>query len=326
VAIRRDERGGGAEAVNALETVRPGLFTTVQDSGRVGVSRWGVPASGSADPFSARAANWLAGNAEGAAVLEVTLGGAEFALLADCRLGIAGARADVAVNGSAVPPRRALFLRAGDRVAVGVAVEGLRVYVAVSGGIDVPAVLGSRATLTGSRLGGFQGRRLAAGDRLPVGTSSSVPERTLPDAVTSRVLRGEARVVAGPQLERFPAASREAFFGGAFRVSTRSDRRGLRLEGPRVAPSDGDIEPEGVVVGAIQVPGGGEPIALMPDGPVTGGYPKIATVIRTDLPVLGQWRPGQEVRFREVTREEAIAVWREGEATWRELDAEAKSI
>ena len=311
--------------MSALEVVRPGLFTTVQDPGRVGASRWGVPVSGAADPLSARAANWLAGNGEGAAVLEVTLGGAEFDALGDCRVGVAGARADVSINGSAVSPRRSHALRAGDRIAVGTAVEGLRVYVAVAGGIDVPAVLGSRATLVGSRLGGFDGRRLAAGDRLPVANASPGGDRALPDAMTSRVLRGEARVVAGPQLERFSAASREAFFGGAFRISTRSDRRGLRLEGPKIAPSEGDIEPEGVVVGAIQVPGGGEPIVLMPDGPVTGGYPKIATVIRADLPVLGQWRPGQEVRFREVTREEAIAVWREEEDAWRELDAGARS-
>jgi biotin-dependent carboxylase-like uncharacterized protein len=202
----------------------------------------------------------------------------------------------------------------------------LRVYVAIGGGIDVPLVMGSRAGLTASGIGGFKGRRLAPGDVLPAGQSFPFEPRALPGTVDALVLRDEARVVAGPQLDFFPDAVRETFFGSHFRVSPRSDRRGLRLEGAAVPPTRGDIDPEGVVIGAIQVPAGGEPIVLMPDGPVTGGYPKIATVIRADLPVLGQWRPGQAVAFREVTLEVAIAAWKESEEVWRERDAAARSI
>ena len=301
--------------MNGFETIRAGLFTTVQDRGRTGYSRWGVPVSGAADPASARAANWLAGNDDRAALLEVTLWSAEFVARAACRLGVAGARAAVSVNGTEVGRGASLDLRPGDRVAIGPAREGLRVYLAVGGGIDVAPVMGSRATLSACRLGGFEGRRLAAGDVLPFGKAVPAESRGLPD--DEDVLRDEARVVAGPQLDLFPAAAREAFFGGGFRVSPASDRRGLRLEGNLTAPIRGDIDPEGVMVGAVQVPSGGEPIVLMPDGPVTGGYPKIATVIRADLPVLGQWRPGQAVRFREVTRDAAIAAWREKEDAWR---------
>lgn len=324
MAVRRPGRGRGEGSLKGIETIRPGLFTTVQDRGRIGHSRWGVPPSGAADAASARAANWLAGNDENAALLEVTLGAAEFSVGDDCRMGIAGAPATVTVNGAEVSRTATLVLRAGDRVAIGPAREGLRVYAAVGGGIDVVPVLGSRATLSACETGGFRGRRLAAGDVLPVGPATA-GTRMLSGDADALVLRDEARVVPGPQFDLFSESARETFFGGRFRVSPRSDRRGLRLEGAAVAPIRGDIDPEGVVVGAIQVPAGGEPIVLMPDGPVTGGYPKIATVIRADLPVLGQWRPGQTVRFREVTREDAIAAWKEGEDAWRNHIGAARS-
>ena len=309
-----------------LETIRPGLFTTVQDRGRTGFSRWGVPVSGAADAASARVANWLAGNGEDAALLEVTLGAAEFSARAACRIGVAGARAALSVNGAPVERTRTVLLQAGDRLAIGPAQEGLRVYVAVGGGIDVPPVLGSRATLAASALGGLQGRRIAAGDVLPIGEAEPAEARFLAADGEALDLRDEARVVAGPQLDFFSDGARQGFFGGGFRISSRSDRRGLRLEGTAIPPDRGDIDPEGVLIGAIQVPAGGEPIVLMPDGPVTGGYPKIATVIRADLPVLGQWRPGQTVRFREVTREDAIAAWREREGAWRNHGEAARSI
>src|SRR5262249_55137979 len=151
--------------------------------------------------------------------------------------------------------------------------------------------------------------------------SGAAADRALPAGFVAAAFRDEARVVAGPQSERFGEEARRAFFEGAFRVSPRSDRRGIRLEGNPVAPEPGEIEPEGVVGGSVEAPSGGEPIVLMPDGPVTGGYPKIATVVRADLPVLGQWRPGQSVRFREVSREEAIAAGREREDAWRRLRA-----
>jgi biotin-dependent carboxylase-like uncharacterized protein len=326
MAVRRDGRVRGEQFLNVIEIVRPGLFTTVQDPGRTGFSRWGVPVSGAADSHSARLANWLAGNVASAAVLEVTLGAAEFSVLAPCPIGIAGARAAISVNGASVDRGRALLLERGDRVVIGPAEAGLRVYVAIGGGIDVPLVMGSRATLSASGLGGFKGRKLAAGDVLPAGPRTPFEPRVLSPSSEALVLRDEARVVGGPQLDFFPDAVRAAFFGGTFRVSSRSDRRGLRLEGAPVPPTRGDIDPEGVVVGAIQVPAGGEPIVLMPDGPVTGGYPKIAAVIRADLPVLGQWRPGQAVRFREITLAAAIAAWKESEEAWRERDAAAKSI
>jgi biotin-dependent carboxylase-like uncharacterized protein len=306
--VRRD---GGVERtarVRGVRIVRPGFFATVQDAGRRGTSRWGVPASGFADPFSAAAANALAGNRPGAALLEAALGSLELEAMGTLAVGVAGAAAEVAVNGAAADRRRTLVLRAGDRLSVGPATTGLRVYVAVGGGVAVPPVLGSRSALVPSALGGLAGRPLAAGDELPAGEAPPPEVRSLEAAGGLSFETGALRAVAGPQWEAFPEEARRRFFGAPFCVSPRSDRRGLRLEGDAAAPSSGDIDPEGVVVGSVQIPAGGQPIVLMPDGPVTGGYPKIAVVIRADLRVLGQLRPGDMVRFHEVTRAEALSA------------------
>jgi antagonist of KipI len=264
--------------------------------------------SGFADPFGAAAANWLAGNAPGAALIEATLGPLELEATEATAAGIAGATAAVSVNGASADRASTIVLRPGDRLAVGAATAGLRIYVAVHGGIAVTPVLGSRSALVPSVLPGFAGRKLAPGDDLPVGESASFAPRRLAVGGSLPFPTAEVRAVAGPQWDDFPAESRRRFFGEPFRVSPRSDRRGLRLEGGAVASSRGEIAPEGVVVGSVQVPSGGDPIVLMPDGPVTGGYPKIAVVVRADLPVLGQWRPGDMVRFREVSRADALSA------------------
>ncbi|HET9793966.1 MAG TPA: biotin-dependent carboxyltransferase family protein [Thermoanaerobaculia bacterium] len=293
--------------MRGVRVVRPGFFTTVQDAGRRGASRWGVPASGFADPFSAAAANALAGNAADSALLEAALGSVELESVGTVAIGVAGAAAVVAVNGAVADRDRTLVLRSGDRLSIGPATAGLRVYVAVGGGIAVPPVLGSRSALAPSALGGFAGRKLAAGDELPAGDAPAAEVRS----VASGALpfdTGVVRALAGPQWDSFPEDARRRFFGAPFRVSPRSDRRGVRLEGDGVAPATGEIDPEGVVVGAVQVPAGGGPIVLMPDGPVTGGYPKIAVAVRADLRVLGQLRPGDMVRFREVSRTEALSA------------------
>ena len=294
--------------MKTFRVVRPGLFTTVQDQGRTRASRWGVPVSGCADPLSASAANAVAGNGAAAALLEATLGPIEIEALVETALGIAGA-ASVSVNGEPANARETVYARRGDRVVVGAPSEGFRVYVAFAGGIDVPLVLGSRSTLASAGFGGFRGRKLSAGDELETFEASLPERRALPSSMDGPI-PDEVRVLPGPQRDRFSESSLRRFFDGTFRVSSRSDRRGLRLEGEGAPPSPGEIAPEGVVFGAVQVPPGGEPIVLMPDGPVTGGYPKIAVVIRADLPVLGQSRPGRMLRFRDVTREEAIEAWK----------------
>jgi len=294
--------------VKGVRILRPGFFTTIQDGGRPGASRWGVPASGFADSFSAGRTNALAGNDADSALLEAALGALEIEARESLAFGVAGAAAEVRVNGAPADRRRPLVLGAGDRLGVGPATAGLRVYVAVAGGIDVPRVLGSRSALVPSALGGFAGRKLSAGDELPSGPPAASPAPALETPDEPAFGSGTLRALPGPQWELFPPEARRRFFGEAFRVSSRSDRRGVRLEGAGISPSAGEIDPEGVVVGSVQVPAGGEPIVLMPDGPVTGGYPKIAVVIRADLPLLGQLRPGEMLRFREVSRTEALSA------------------
>jgi len=294
--------------VRGIRILRPGFFTTIQDGGRPGASRWGVPASGFADAASAALANALAGNPPDSALLEAALGAIEIEAMEGVALGVAGAAAEVSVNGAPADRRRTVVLRAGDRLGIGRATAGLRVYVAVGGGIDVPRILGSRSALVPSAFGGFTGRKLSAGDELACGSAPPPAIRSLGAEDVLPLGGGVVRALPGPQSDLFSPEARRLFFGEPLRVSPRSDRRGIRLEGVGVSPSKGEIEPEGVAVGSVQVPAGGEPIVRMPDGPVTGGYPKIAVVIRADLPLLGQWRPGEMVRFREVSRAEALSA------------------
>ena len=300
--------------MSGVRVVRTGLLATVQDEGRRGAGRWGVPASGFADFFSAAAANWLAGNPPGAALVEATVGPIEIEAAGAAAAGVAGATAPAAVNGAPVDRTRTILLAAGDRLSVGPVTAGLRFYVALRGGVAVAPALGSRSALVPSALPGLAGRKLAPGDGLALGDAAPAAPRVFPLAADLPFSTAEVRALRGPQWDGFSREAQRRFFGEPFRVSPRSDRRGLRLEGAAASPSDADIAPEGVVVGSVQVPAGGEPIVLMPDGPVTGGYPKIAVVVRADLPVLGQWRPGEMVRFREVSRADAVAALAERRA------------
>ena len=297
--------------MKALRALRPGLLTTVQDLGRPGLGSIGVPPSGAADPRSAARANRLAGNAAGAAVLEMTASGAHFEALSEIRIAFAGAAMPALRNGEALPAGRSHALRPGDRLEFGVAAGGFRTYLAAAGGFDVAPVLGSRSTLLAAGIGGLEGRRLEAGDLLDVlPGGQAVPDRreegVEPPLPESPIL---VRALRGPQADLFSEESLAKFERARFRVSAQSDRMGLRLEGEKLAPAgETEIASEGVVVGSVQVPAGGDPIVLMPDGPVTGGYPKIACVASVDLPLLGQARPGDELRFAFVAEAEALAA------------------
>ncbi|MBL8113744.1 MAG: biotin-dependent carboxyltransferase family protein, partial [Acidobacteria bacterium] len=255
----------------SVRVVRPGAFTTVQDLGRFGHRASGVPPAGAMDPRAARAANRLVGNPEDLAVLELTLSGPELVFARDSWIAITGASA-----------RGAFCLPAGEPLAVGRLSGGPRAWLAVDGGFDVPLVLGSRSTSPRGGFGGFEGRALRAGDVLPLGRASrppgSAPAFLLERPVTLRVL-------AGAQAPLFSDSARTLFLESAWRVSPASDRCGLRLEGPALpSAAGGELLSEGVLPGAVQVPAGGSPILLGPDGPVTGGYPKIAQVIAVDVP------------------------------------------
>jgi biotin-dependent carboxylase-like uncharacterized protein len=297
----------------ALRVLAAGFLTTVQDLGRAGFGHLGVPRSGAADPFSARLANRLAGNGDEAAVLELTLSGPRLEALEDFSLALAGAEMVALRNGQPLAPERSHLIRRGEIIEFGSATSGLRTYIAFSGGIDVPEVLASRSTLLSSGFGGLEGRPLRNGDVLSL-AGAGRPARREASAEAIRPPEGPLRVLPGPQADSFSPAVLEKFYRTAFRVSSESNRAGLRLEGERVPLSgEAEIAPEGVVTGAIQVPKGGAPIILMPDGPVTGSYPKLGAVISADWRRLGQLRPGESVKFERVAESDAANALREEE-------------
>ena len=295
--------------ISALAVLDPGLLTTIQDLGRPGHGRLGIPPSGPLDRPALVLANRLVGNPDGAAGLELTLKGPRLEARAPCQVAVTGAEMGVTVNGMAAPAWATLALRAGDVLAFRMASAGCRAYLAVQGGIDVPPVLGSRATYLRGRLGGIDGRALQKGDLLPVRAfGAEGPRRHVPPARRPGYPgEVEARVVLGPQADRFTPAGIAAFLGGPYTVTPQADRMGYRLEGPVIEHARGhDIISDGIPLGGIQVPGEGQPIVLLVDRQTTGGYTKIATVISADIARIGQTRPGQRVRFREVTVPEAV--------------------
>lgn len=305
----------------ALRVNKAGLLTTVQDLGRYGYGRFGLPVAGAVDECALRWANVVAGNPAGAAALEMTLLGPTLTLEGDQAVvaALAGADFGATLNGVALPTWRSFTLHPGDTLALGACRVGARSYLAVAGGIDVPPVFGSRATDILGGIGGVEGRPLTVGDLLPLAppalgatTAVAVPQDLIPEYSPTIAVR----VVLGPQDERFTEDAIAAFLASCFTVTRESDRMGMRLEGPALTFRDGapgaDILSEGVVTGAIQVPAHGKPIVLLAAHQTTGGYAKIATVIGADLWRLGQARPGDTVGFSAVTipeAHEALAVY-----------------
>ncbi len=304
--------------MDVIRVLEGGISTTVQDLGRYGYQRYGVPVSGAMDPFALRVANLLVGNPEGDAGLEFTLAGARLEFLADTVAAITGADLDPRLDGRPLPMWRAVAAPAGGVLSFDEARDGVRAYLAVAGGIAVPVVLGSRSTYTRARLGGVEGRRLEGGDRLP--WSSQEPA----DRVECRVFSHEGitgyghshplRVVLGPQQHAFTREGIETFLSSTYTVTPMSDRIGCRLDGPTVGHvGAADIISDGVPWGAVQVTGDGKPIVLLADRGTTGGYTKIATVISADLPALAQATPGDMVSFHSVDVEEAHRALKEQE-------------
>ena len=299
-----------------IRVLSPGLLTSVQDLGRPGLGAFGVPSGGAADAHALRLGNLLLGNDEGAAALEATLAGPALLFEEEAFVLVAGAPFAATLDGKALVPWTAVEVPAGGKLVLGRVTSGARAYVCVRGGIDVPPILGSRSTDVATGFGGFSGRAVATGDFLPVGRATAPPRGRRVNAAAARWSgpRRLLRVTPGPQEEWFAPEAVAAFLSRPFRVSASSSRTGVRLEGEPLAAPDRSLVTEGVVVGAVQVPAGGLPIVLLVEHPTTGGYPKIANVISTDLSALAQLRPGDEVRFARVSLEEARRLLLEREA------------
>lgn len=289
--------------------LQPGMLTTVQDIGRFGYQQFGMPTAGAVDPRSAMLGNILVGNPVGAAVLECTMLGPVFCLQNDTVFAVTGGDLSPTLNGREIPSYQAIMGKAGDVVAFGSLRSGCRAYIAFSGGIDVPLVMGSRSTYLKAKLGGFDGRRLQKGDVVPIGAV----EQSLDNLECRRTAReytehavDTLRVVMGPQDDAFTMRGIETFLAENYTVTAESDRMGCRMDGPVVEHrTAADIISDGVVCGSVQIPASGKPIIMLADHQTTGGYTKIATVISADFRLLGQLKAGDLVHFAAVTIEEA---------------------
>jgi biotin-dependent carboxylase-like uncharacterized protein len=292
----------------------PGAFTTVQDRGRFGYQQMGVPVSGALDPYAAQVANLLVGNAPECAVLEVTVLGPRLEVRAEADVAVAGADLAIRLNGVPAQGWRSHRVRPGDFLELQQVRSGCRAYLAVSGGVDVPLVMGSRSTYVGAKLGGFRGRPLQAGDLLPGGKGPllSVPRHLPARWVPSYPGEVTLRAVRGPQDDSF-GEGLERLFGASYLVTAKADRMGYRLQGPAIPIREGcprSIVSEPSMPGGVQVPPDEQPIVLLVEQTV-GGYAKAATVISTDLGRVAQATPGATVRFEEVDLAAAHALYRE---------------
>lgn len=301
-----------------IEILDPGFFATVQDEGRSGFRRIGVPLSGAMDRFALAAANHLVGNLPGAACFEFAMTGGALIADEDLLIAAAGPGWSLEIEGRELPGWMAVKINAGDRFALVTSGKGRWGYLAVHGGLDVPVVMGSRSTCTRAGFGGWQGRALNTGDRLPVKeTPSAIIEalagqRIHQDSLPHYGDEITIGVIPGPHAGLFIGEGLNQFFGVRFVISEASDRMGYRLEGVKIdrqGPSE--VPSQGVMPGAIQVPPGGCPVVLMSDAQATGGYALIGMVIRADLPRLAQLMPGGRVRFKETTAGEAVILLEE---------------
>ena len=300
-------------------------MTSVQDGGRMGWQRFGVPVCGAMDPEALAIANILCGNDEAEAALELTGAGCAVRFESPNIFALSGADFSPRLNGVPVETGRAVLAKKGDILETGFAKMGLRGILAVAGGFDLPPVMGSRSTDLKGRFGGFEGRLLRDGDVLPF-RDAQLWLPNLPDR-RADLLRGSAdaplRVVLGPQDDSFSPHGIKTFLSGTYTVTSKSDRMGYRLEGPKIEyakDKDGNIISDGIVMGAVQVPSG-QPIVMMADRQTTGGYAKIAVVITPDLGRIAQMAAGHPLRFTAVTQEEAEELTRAWKKDLRRLRA-----
>lgn len=306
-----------------LKFIKPGLATTVQDLGRPGYYHVGIPQSGALDQYALRLANLLVGNDEGSAALECTLLAPEIEFTADGIVAVAGAEATPKLNGVAMSRHESFGVKAGDKLGFDFMRTGARLYIAIAGGIDVPLVLGSRSTYGLGAFGGFQGRKLAAGDLLPAGEPTPrarVGRRVDAELAVQCPKVQEIRVLPGLYDHRLSAEAAESFYADSWSVGAEADRIGYRFKGgrplkflDRAPPFGAGSDPSNIVdagypYGSIQVPAGLEPIILHRDAVSGGGYAMIGTVISADMDRIAQLQPNHQARFIPVDMAGALAA------------------
>ncbi|MBE7062397.1 MAG: biotin-dependent carboxyltransferase family protein [Clostridia bacterium] len=305
-----------------MTVLSPGPLSTVQDEGRFGFMSTGFSPGGAMDTYSMRIANILVGNAPGDGVIEMTMLGMSVSFSCTAVIALTGADMEPAINGTPVAMYTAAEVHAGDILSMKMARSGMRSYLAVAGGFDLPYAMGSMSTNLKCGLGGFSGRKLQSGDEIPLRQSFSLahlgnrktePENVYPDGIG-------IRVILGPQEDYFTDKGIETFLNTTYTVSEKSDRMGVRLDGDSIENKNGvDILSDGIATGAVQIPASGTPIIMMADRQTTGGYAKIANVISADLPKMAQARPGTRIRFTAVTEKEAVRLKKQQEQKLKAL-------
>ena len=294
--------------MKAFQAVKPGLFTTVQDLGRYGFLRYGVPISGAMDTFSLVAANLLVGNSQNDACLETTLIGPELQALVPTQIAVTGGSCSPKINDQSIPMWQTVNVQEGDVLSFDRMENGCRAYIALRGGIDVPLMLGSRSTYVRGGFGGTAGRQLKVGDAIesfkvsPIKTRYALLNELIPQFTSNAVVH----VILGPQDNMFTDEGIETFLSNSYKTTLESDRMGYRLNGPLIEhKGKADIVSDALLPGAVQVPKDGKPIVIMRDAQTTGGYPKIAVVASSDLCLLGQAKPNDVIEFSKVTIRQA---------------------
>jgi len=300
-----------------IEVLKPGLFTTIQDQGRRGYQSYGVGIAGALDPFALSAANLLVGNQENAAALEITLQGPTLRFHRETIFALAGADLDPRLDGSPIPNWTCVLAPCGSTLSFKARKNGVRAYLAVTGGIDVPPVMESRSTYLLGRFGGLEGRPIKVQDQLPLSAPAEnchqwvgrvFPKDFLPPYQKNPTLR----VVAGPFDEFFSEEGKEAFLSTPYTITPQSDRMGYRLQGTPISrQKKGELITCGLANGSIQVPPNGQPILLLVDRQTIGGYPIIATMVHADLPLVAQSAPGDQFRFAAVSPNEGRRAFME---------------
>jgi len=283
-------------------------YLTVQNGGRKHSRSLGVPRGGAMDLFAIRAANALVGNSLDCGALEWALGGGAVRFDRDCVVAIGGASARATISGKVVAPCTTTYAHAGDEFTVEQITSGRFLYLACDGGIDVPVLLGSRSTYLPGRFGGYHGRTLRSGDSVPLGPRPGARPAEGFHSAADLMPRYDSAIVhitPASQKDLFDEAAWRTLTESDYKISMASDRTGYKLEGPALKNAFGALPSEAGCPGAIQIPGDGQPIALMADAPTIGGYPKIAVISEADLPILAQRRPGETIRFQLITIEQS---------------------
>ena len=309
--------------MDAISVLTPGAYTTVQDKGRYGYQQMGIPVSGVLDAFAFRAANMLVGNPDYAAVLEITIMGPRLEILVESDVAVTGAEMGMTLNEQPVEGWKSIRVKPGDILNIQQVKSGCRGYLAVNGGINVPVVMGSRATYVGGKLGGYRGRPLKEGDVIQSGDAKllNTPLKFPTDLIPKHLSEIIIRAIPGPQDDFFQEGL-DTLFQSDYMVSTKADRMGYRLQGPNIKLAEGmpkSIISEPTMPGGVQIPADEQPIILLVEQTV-GGYTKIVTVISTDLPKVAQATPGDTIRFEKVTLETAHSLYQERQKLLHDME------